>query len=82
MAHLSNASAEDFLRVKVIGIRTLTVLEEVGSPEDDDAAWTSHTVNLDTFAGQTIYLLIEAADMGDPSLIEAAIDDVLLLSRR
>jgi hypothetical protein len=37
-----------------------------------------HYWSLDTFAGQTIYLLIEATDAGGGSLIESGIDDVLI----
>jgi hypothetical protein len=37
----------------------------LGSAVDVDAAWTSQTVNLNVYAGQTIQILIEAAE---PSL--------------
>ncbi len=41
-----------------------------------DAAWTSATINLDQFAGQTVQVSIDAADLGTASLLEAAVDDV------
>ncbi|MEM8534935.1 MAG: S8 family serine peptidase [Chloroflexota bacterium] len=75
-AHYTNSSSDDFLRVKVVGSSTTTVFEELGAGNDDDAAWESTTVSLDAFAGQTVYLLIEAADAGTASLVEAAIDDI------
>jgi len=76
LAHLTNATSDDFLRVKVVGSTTATVLEELGSGDYDEAVWADFSTSLDSFAGQTIYLLIEAADGGSGSLVEAAIDDV------
>ncbi len=54
------------------------MFEELGSGDYDEAAWADFNGSLDDFAGQTIYLLIEAADGGSGSLVEAAIDDVLI----
>ncbi len=42
----------------------------------DDAVFTTATVNLSQFAGQTIRILIEAADASGASLVEAGVDDV------
>lgn len=76
LAHASNSSSADYLRVKVIGSTTTTVLEELGTAVDDDAAWATATANLNSFAGQTIRIQIEAADLSTGSLVEAGIDDV------
>jgi hypothetical protein len=76
LAHLNNASNADFLRVKIQGNTTSTVFERLGSATDVDAAWQSASVNLNSYAGQTITILIEAADAGSASLVEAAVDDV------
>ncbi|MFK8030116.1 MAG: PA14 domain-containing protein [Gammaproteobacteria bacterium] len=76
----SNGAADDFLRVTVVGSNTQTVLEELGTTGIDGAEWEEATVNLSDFAGQTVYLLIEAADGGSPSLIEAGIDDVSVMA--
>jgi len=78
MAHLNNATSADFLRVRVVGSSTATVFEELGSGDNDAAVWASFSTSLNSFAGQTVHLLIEAADAGSASLIEAAIDDVLI----
>jgi carboxypeptidase T len=78
-AHGSNSSSTDYLRVKIIGDTTATVFEEIGAANDDDAVWAAATVNLSPFAGQTIRILIEAADTGGASLVEAAIDDVRIV---
>lgn len=80
LAHGNNSSTADYLRVKVVGSTTQTVLEELGAANDDDAGWSSFSTNLNTFAGQTVYLLIEAADTSTASLLEAAIDDVRITS--
>ncbi|MFQ5921473.1 MAG: S8 family serine peptidase [Anaerolineales bacterium] len=79
LAHLYNATAADFLRVSVVGPEGDVVgFEELGSADVDTAAWAQFTTSLTDFAGQTVYLLIEAADADSPSLVEAAIDDVLI----
>ncbi len=77
-AHYSNATAEDYLRVKVVGETTETVLEVLGTGSNQEARFQSFRAGLDAFAGQTVHLLIEAADAGSASLVEAAIDDVLI----
>lgn len=79
LAHLENAGADDFLRVFVMSsLSTELLFEERGSPDFDPAGWQAFTANLDAFAGQTVYFVIEAGDVGTPSLVEAAIDDVLV----
>ncbi|MBN1137301.1 MAG: cadherin-like domain-containing protein [Anaerolineae bacterium] len=80
LAHGSNSSTADYLRIKVVGSTTATVFEELGAADDDDAAWAIENVSLNAFAGQTVYLLIEAADAGADSLVEAAIDDVIIVA--
>lgn len=77
MAHGTNSSAADFFRVRIlVGSTATTVFEELGAANDDDAVWTTATVNLSQFAGQTIRILIEAADASGASLVEAGVDDV------
>jgi len=76
LAHGTNATSADFLRVKVIGSTTSTVLNVPASATDRDAAWSSTSADLSAFAGQTVRLQIEAADASGASLVEAAVDDV------
>jgi Calx-beta domain/ASPIC and UnbV/FG-GAP-like repeat len=79
LAHRNNSSSADFLRVTAVGSGTsFVVLEELGASNDHDAAWQQFTGDLSDFAGQTIHLLVEAADASSGSLVEAAIDDVLI----
>ncbi len=73
LAHNRRASAADYLRVSVNGTPLLT---QIGFKGNRNAVWTPVSVSLDAFAGQSIRLLIEAADGGRSSLVEAAIDDV------
>jgi subtilisin family serine protease len=75
-AHLNNATSADYLRVTVVGSSTSTVLQQLGSATNRAGSWSSASVNLSGFAGQTVRLLVEAADAGGGSLIEAGIDDV------
>jgi extracellular elastinolytic metalloproteinase len=77
LAHGTNSSTADFFRVRIVsGTTVTTVFQELGSTANDNAAFTTATVNLSQFAGQTIRILIEAADAAGASLVEAAVDDV------
>jgi subtilisin family serine protease len=77
LAHGTNSSTADFFRVRiVVGSAVTTVFDELGGTENDNAVFTTATVNLSQFAGQTIRILIEAADVSTASLVEAAVDDL------
>jgi murein tripeptide amidase MpaA len=78
LAHAANSTPDDWLRAWVEaadGARTL-VLDELGSAEDDAAAWASARIGMDPWAGQTVRIVLGAADEGADSLVEAAVDDV------
>src|SRR5262245_52906833 len=76
-AHGTNSSTADFFRVRIVsGSTVTTVFQELGGTENDNGAFTTATVNLSGFAGQTIRILIEAADASTASLVEAGVDDV------
>lgn len=49
-----------------------------GAASDVDAAWTVATADLTPYAGQSIRILIQAADAASASLVEAAVDDVTI----
>jgi len=76
LAHGSNATSADFLRVSVVGSTTSVVFQRLGAATDVDGVWASASANLNSFAGQTVRLLIEATDAATASLVEAGIDDV------
>ncbi|HMG21093.1 MAG TPA: S8 family serine peptidase, partial [Kofleriaceae bacterium] len=77
-AHGTNATNADVFRVQIVGATTQTVIEELGSAVDDDAAWVTTTANISQFAGQTVRILITAADNATASLVEAGVDDVVI----
>ena len=82
LAHGTNSSTADFFRVRIVnGASVTTVFQELGGTENDNAVFTTATVNLSQFAGQTIQILIEAADASTASLVEAAVDDVRITSQ-
>jgi carboxypeptidase T len=78
LAHQLGSSAADAFRAYVedgTGARTL-VLEELGGPEADVAAWATARIPMSPWAGQTIRLVFEATDGDVDSLVEAGVDDV------
>lgn len=52
------------------------MLTQSGAATDRDAVWALANLNLSAYAGQSIRILVEAADASGASLVEAAIDDV------
>ena len=72
-----NSSTADFFRVFVVAGSTSTqVFQSLGAASNRNGAWTPVSVSLNSFAGQTVRLRIEAADASTASLVEAAVDDV------
>jgi hypothetical protein len=79
-AYGSNSSNADFLHVKIVGSSgTTTVLEQLGAAANRNGAWSLSTADLTAFAGQTIRILIEAADASTPSVVEAGVDDLSIV---
>jgi aminopeptidase S len=79
LSHLNNATSGDYFRVRVIsGTTTTTVFTQAGAASNRAAAWQTATVNLSAYAGQSVRLQVEAADTGTASLVEAAVDNVLI----
>ncbi len=81
LAHLNNATSADFFRVQVVGASGVpqTVFTRAATAANVGFVWTTQTVNLSAFAGQTIRLRFEAADAGTASLIEAGFDNVTVV---
>jgi aminopeptidase S len=79
-AHLNNATSADFFRVRVVGNngQPVTVYTQSGTASNVAAAWATRSVNISSFAGQTVQLRVEAADAGSASLIEAGIDNITI----
>jgi hypothetical protein len=77
VGHAATSGPKDYLRVRVIGSAGTKPVEytEAGVPVDRDAVWTLRQLDLSAFAGQTVEIHVEAADLGYPSLFEAGVDD-------
>ena len=56
-------------------------LQELGAADNDDAVWATASANISAFAGQTVRILISAADASTASLVEAAVDDVKIVQQ-
>ncbi|GAA1509894.1 hypothetical protein GCM10009827_025070 [Dactylosporangium maewongense] len=79
LGHGSNASSADFFRVSVVTASGTTVLATVaGAASDRDASWSTGSVNLSAYAGQSVRILFEAADASTASLVEAGVDNVVI----
>ncbi len=79
LAHLNNATSADYVRVRVVsGATTTTVFTQTGAATNRAAAWQTASVDLSAYAGQSVRLLVEAADTGTASLVEAAVDNVTI----
>jgi subtilisin family serine protease len=77
LAHLSNATNTDLFRISVVtSSGTTQVFQQTGAASNRAGAWGTATANLTPFAGQTVRLLVQAADAGTASLVEAGVDDV------
>jgi aminopeptidase S len=60
----------------VSGGTLTTVFTRAGAASNRAAAWQTGTAGLSAYAGQTIQLQVEAADLATASLVEAAVDDI------
>ena len=47
------------------------MLQELGSAANDNAAWVTRSVDISAFAGQSVRIVISAADNAGGSLVEA-----------
>jgi hypothetical protein len=52
------------------------VWEQRGAAANRNGAWVRTTLGINQFAGQTVQIVVEAADLATASLVEAAVDDV------
>jgi subtilisin family serine protease len=77
LGHLNNSSSADFFRVSVVSGSTTTVIgTAAGAATNRSAAWSTASLSLNQFAGQTVRIQFEAADLSGASLVEAGVDDV------
>ena len=77
LAHLNNASSADFVRVSVVHSGgTTQVFQQLGAATNRAGSWSTATANLTPYAGQSVRILVTAADAATASLVEAGVDDV------
>jgi aminopeptidase S len=77
LAHGSNASSADFFRISIVHNGGTSVLfNQAGAATNRNAVWASGTWTVTAFAGQSIRILIQAADASGASLVEAGVDNV------
>ncbi|TDE16112.1 M4 family metallopeptidase [Actinomadura sp. 6K520] len=77
LAHLNNSSADDYLRVRVVGPNgSSTALSAGGAATNRAGSWQTATYDLSAYAGQSVRLVVEAADAGTASLVETGLDNV------
>ncbi|MEU7929791.1 M14 family zinc carboxypeptidase [Micromonospora sp. NPDC049801] len=79
LAHGSNASSADYLRVSVVHSGgTTALLTQTGAASNRNGSWAVASLNLSPYAGQSVRILVEAADASGASLVEAAVDNVTI----
>ncbi len=79
LAYGSNSSNADYLRVSVVAnAGTTVVYSRVGAAANGNGVWATASADLTPYAGQSIKILIEAADAAGASLVEAGVDNVLI----
>ncbi|HYN96362.1 MAG TPA: M28 family peptidase [Pilimelia sp.] len=77
LAHGTNSSSADFLRVSVVhNGGTTPLFTQPGAASNRNGSWATGSWPLSAYAGQSIRVLVEAADAGGASLVEAGVDDV------
>jgi hypothetical protein len=77
LAYGANASPADYLKISIVTASGATVVLTVpAAAANHDAGWTVASIDLSAFAGQSVRILVAAADAAGASLVEAAVDDV------
>jgi primary-amine oxidase len=81
-AHLWNASTSDYLRISLVeGSNRHVLLEQKGNLSNRPANWANFNASLAAYAGKQVYILVEAADAGTGSVVEAAVDKVRIVKQ-
>lgn len=57
---------------------TAVLFTQAGAAGNRDGAWASGSWNISAYAGQSVRILVEAADASTASLVDAGVDDVTI----
>jgi carboxypeptidase T len=80
LAHGANSSNADFFRVSIVHSGgTTQVFNQAGAASNRNGAWVLANVDLSAYRGQSVQILIQAADASGASLVEAGVDDVTVV---
>lgn len=78
-AYLNNASNDDYFEVAIVSNGVTTELfDDHAHDANVGSTWTEVSLDLSAYAGQTVQIIFEAADALGASLVEAAVDDVVV----
>ena len=78
-AYLDNATNDDYFEVAIVSNGVTTELFDDHAHEyNQTSTWDLVTLDISQYAGSTIQILFEAADLSGGSLVEAAVDDVVV----
>lgn len=81
-----SGDASDYFRLSLydsttnLSVQTL-VEHTLSGTVSKNASWTSVTADITALGGTTVYFVVEVADAGSGSIIEAALDNVMVISR-
>jgi aminopeptidase S len=78
LAHLNNATSADYFRAFVVGGSATQVFQQPGAASNRGGAWATASVNVTSYAGQTVRIRFDAADASGASLVEAGVDNVTI----
>ncbi|WP_203915539.1 M14 family metallopeptidase, partial [Rhizocola hellebori] len=77
LAHGTNATNADFFRVSIVhNGGTTQLFNQAGAASNRNGAWATGSWDISAYAGQSVRILIQAADAATASLVEAGVDDV------
>ena len=81
-AHLANADEDDYFHVVIVGENDFSAILDIHADGTiSEGHWQTHTADISDFAGQKIFVLIETADDGSPSVVEAGVDQVVITAQ-